>query len=161
MYENEQFEQEISQWRLLCIQEYESKILFLGLDNRISKESDDLVKLVDGERVERLQSTADIKTSIQNEKEFVLNKLDEEKTVLQNDIAEVRADVEDTKETGNEDIEALKRLLEEEKEAREAGKIFFLMLALLRRASFDHQLWSIFQSSLCRINAPGELTRLY
>ena len=103
--------------------EHESKILLLGLDNRISKESDDLGKLVDGERVERLQSTADIKASIQNEKEFVLNKLDEEKTVLQNDIAEVRADVEDTKETGNEDIEALKRLLEEEKEAREAGKI--------------------------------------
>ena len=98
-------------------------LLYEGLDNRISKESEELGKLVDGERVERLKSTDDIKTSIQNEKEFLLNKLDEEKTVLQNDIAEVRADVEDTKETGNEDIEALKRLLEEEKEAREAGKI--------------------------------------
>jgi hypothetical protein len=91
-----------------------------GLDNRISKEADELNKLVDEERAERMKSGEEIKNIIQDEKATILNKLEDEKTLLQNDIAEVRADVEETKETGNEDIEALRRLLEEEKEAREA-----------------------------------------
>ena len=90
-----------------------------NLDIKIANEAEQLNKLVDDERADRLKTNDELKNIIQDEKENLLNKIEDEKTLLQNDIAEVRADVEETKETGSEDVEALKRLIEEEREARE------------------------------------------